>query len=1199
MRFASRSSSVVSVPTQSSTSNVHVLRLEKSAEEMSQGGSDIGNEIWKMNELEKARSRSRDNSLQRQTSMQSENSIQRSDLGDAVHTGLPMPGRMGSSRSRASSYADSVGAARFGGYSPSGLVTSPVGSPGSGSGSWSHASMNRGASGSKSSRLAQMVEPMQEGRPLDSPLTASGSGYFPQQPSRQASQSSFAQHPSRQASQSSSIRPSRQASQSSFAQRYDDIAGQIEESLVHVPPSPPKHVEPVMIQEPEDIGLHSNHGAPLPEGATTPPDRPRSTDTFQEAQLAFKDFDGVHFSPGTDELVEIDENGNEIRRISARTSSGNLTIDAASLLRTPRARPMSYAAPPPGEDMVYYPAPVPRMLNLPKRLSQLPSANVQAQRRSQALGQLAPEVRKSAPWLPQMNFSDRGSQRSGSGEHARAGSGDHQRTGSGGSHSANSHPRAPLNERMSMANFHNLPPQLRASVFFDQQSLSQDVEVKSESAVATLDSILAASATAPVTAFTDHPFAGDVRKHTFAPEHPRARRSTATLASQATNAMLKQPEKEVKRRRSSLAGLLKRTSSTDELTNQLEKRGSRGTLTGLLKRTSSTDELANQLEKRVSRTSTLLDFNEGGNKLRKRKSQLSLADDLDRREDDQRPKSRGSEYSLGNGLVAHASNADRLDDEERERVVSGSRPATAMSSGRKLDDDDQIKEDWEEAEAEEDVNDEDLEPVFAQPTTLLAELQVRKAQQKSRNRTAATAYPNGMHSTLLQLDAVAEVQKGKRKNHKIALAWEGPNADLDKDDEEDDVPLGVLFPSKNGLVNRKMGDDRDWNRPLGLMAKRELEDNEPLSSRRNRMKGLPPSHGRAPSPVKQPGILPNASQLHLAGQPDAPPEGQEEDEREGETLGERLKRLRTKAALDGAIGDVAPKEGSRPVSTFTDDVLSQFGGLDIKDKDATAGAKEGKPADEEEETLGQRKARLAREREGGGGSREVSGGSNRPPLKTSNSLGNLLNTNPIGPTRQTAKQHQPAQGSLLHASQQAQANSKQQLLNTNMRSMSYGLVDARPNTSRDPLTGNGLLGRQASGQAPAGGFANGLYNNGTGMAQPALQTSASKPMMGMNGVGNHYFAPATMPLSYGQPTMGSYAQQQQQMMNPLAYNALTGGAPVYHPMMGLGGTYAYGAQMGGMNGIGYGGMGMPMAMEEPMTPQQRSAIDQWRMSVGQ
>ena len=56
--------------------------------------------------------------------------------------------------------------------------------------------------------------------------------------------------------------------------------------------------------------------------------------------------------------------------------------------------------------MVYYPAPVPRMLNLPKRLSQLPSASVQAQRRSQVLGQIAPEARASAPWIPAFEFSN-------------------------------------------------------------------------------------------------------------------------------------------------------------------------------------------------------------------------------------------------------------------------------------------------------------------------------------------------------------------------------------------------------------------------------------------------------------------------------------------------------------------------------------------------------------------------------------------------------------------------------------------------------------------------------------------------------------------------------------------------------------------------------------------------------------------------
>ena len=477
-RKPSVASSIVSVPTPTRelstrqgafTSNI--LRLEQSAERMSEGGSDISEEIRRMNEMERQRSR--------------QNSIQSSNQGEYIPgRTVPLDDSTSRSGSQARSIVDVNGSARWGGYSPGGYVTSPVGSVRSG-GSWAaagHASMHRKPS--TSSRLAQMIEPVLEGRPLDSPLAPSSSSYM------------GAGSVSRQASQASHV------SESSFSKRYDQIAEQIHERLESVPPTSPR----------EEFGEtfrrdgHEDNDGQRP-GTATPPPRPASSGTYREAQLAFKDFDGVHFSPETDEFVALDEEGNEVRRVSARNSSGNLTMSAASMLRTPQGRPISYAAPPPGEDMVYYPAPVPRMLNLPKRLSQLPAASVQAKRRTQVLSQLPPEARQSAPWLSQTDLHGSGkSQRSGSGSYGRPGSAlDLHQTNTKQS-------RGALDERMSIANLQNLPPQLRASVFFDHQSIAQNIDIQHESAVATLDNILAASVMAPVSAFTDHPFAGDVRK---------------------------------------------------------------------------------------------------------------------------------------------------------------------------------------------------------------------------------------------------------------------------------------------------------------------------------------------------------------------------------------------------------------------------------------------------------------------------------------------------------------------------------------------------------------------------------------------------------------------------------------------------------------------------------------------------------------
>ncbi|KAK5116856.1 hypothetical protein LTR85_009116 [Meristemomyces frigidus] len=1107
-----------------------IMSLEQMAEQMSTGGSDIGEEIRRMNEESKERSR--------QSSIQSSHQGEVDGARGGAGGGL---GRLESTGSRASSYANSAvsvnGAARWGGYSPGGYISSPVGSIHSGS--WPHASTARKPSASGSSRLAQMVEPVQEGKPLDSSLAPNSTSYF-------------------------DLQPARQASQSSFAQRYDQIANQIEDSLVHVPPSPPKHTIPIHTTR---DGVHA---ARQSSGGIMPPDRPPSTDTFQEAQVAFKDFDGVHFSPNTEEFVELDQSGDEVRRVSARSSSGGMSMmDAASLLRTPRVRPITYAEPPPGENMVYYPAPVPRMLNLPKRLSQLPAAGVQAKRRSQVLSQLQPEARQSAPWLPQMDFGN------GPAPSNRS----HRSQNSGSQQSE--HPRPILNERMSVRNLQNLPPQLRASIFFDHQSLQQDVNIKSESAVATLDNILAASARAPASAFTDHPYAGDVRQSVFAPENP-ARRSTATLGATTT---LGDAEKMKARRSSTFGNLLRRSTTGDKLSGRLQKNGSRSSL--------------------------LLDFNEGGKKLQKRKSQLSLADDPDQQAEPVRtPGNEASEPDMASGLIAQAQNAEDAEDEGRERVASGSRLGT-MLSGQRLHEGQQIADDFREAEAQEDL---EGDPVYAQPTTLLAELQVRKANLKSRTRTAVTAYPNGMHSTLLELDAVEEIQNKKRKQQRVPLAWEEPDMHRQEVDADDDVPLGVLFPGKEGLIagKRQVGDGKDWDRPLGLMEKRELEDNEPLRSRRNRLQGLPPSFGRPPSPDTRPtGLLPNASELHLAGQPDAPVEGEAEDETAGETLGQRSRRLRTKDALDNTITDFAPKDGSRPVSTFTDDLLSQFGGLDVKEqpagggKDASAGAEVPVEAGaaEEEETLGQRRARLQREREASG---EQTAHTRPDMLRSNSSFANLLAANPIVSARQNSREHKPAQGTLLHTSAQQQAKQKAQIFNTNVRSSSYGmdrpLVDVgggnRPHTAREPGTG-GLLSQQMKGMAASGGFARGMYNNGLGGGiQQGVQhsTATTTPMFGLSGA-NGYFASPTALNPYGnnQAAMGypqgmvSQPLQQQPMLSPMAPMTYQPTGYGYPSMGGYG--YAGAAQQAMPYGTGM------MAPEEPLDPKQRSAIDQWRLSV--
>jgi hypothetical protein len=202
---------------------------------------------------------------------------------------------------------------------------------------------------------------------------------------------------------------------------------------------------------------------------------------------------------------------------------------------------------------------------------------------------------------------------------------------------------------------------------------------------------------------------------------------------------------------------------------------------------------------------------------------------------------------------------------------------------------------------------------------------MRKREQKQRTRTAATAFPNGMHSTLLELDAVAQVQGKSRRRRPVTLAWEHPDVHKFDAEEDDDVPLAVLFPGKSSAV--------DENRPLGLMEKRELEENEPLSRRRARLRGEPIAP-RGPSAMMR------ASTMH-AGDIPKPEEAESGDE--NETLAQRLKRLKEKNRTSTAIS-----------SDFASEVLAHF-------ENKTDEATEKKKAEPQEETLGQRRKRLQEE----------------------------------------------------------------------------------------------------------------------------------------------------------------------------------------------------------------------------------------------
>jgi len=208
----------------------------------------------------------------------------------------------------------------------------------------------------------------------------------------------------------------------------------------------------------------------------------------------------------------------------------------------------------------------------------------------------------------------------------------------------------------------------------------------------------------------------------------------------------------------------------------------------------------------------------------------------------------------------------------------------------------------------------------------------------------------------------------------------------------------VLFPTKHGLVNKTGG--ADWNRPLGLLAKKKLEDDEPLSKRRNRLMGVEPDS--RPNTQSQP--------LQATGEQ----EGKEHPNQPSETLAQRTHRLKTAKALNNALG-----EGK--FDGFGSDMMSQFGGLQdsrkVSDGKETAGQEEAP----EEETLGQRRKRLQAQANGAGQA--------RPQTKTALGLANNLSAGLANTTRQMSRGSSPNGLVGLNAEFQAQRRNHMTLRN--------------------------------------------------------------------------------------------------------------------------------------------------------------------------
>ncbi|KAJ5762213.1 uncharacterized protein N7511_005595 [Penicillium nucicola] len=485
-----------------------------------------------------------------------------------------------------------------------------------------------------------------------------------------------------------------------------------------------------------------------------------SNDTYQQARTLFTDFDGVHFMPM--------DRAESMRQVP--------------LTHPPLARnPDSYKQPQAGENMVYYPAPVPRMLNLPPKLSRKTN-NAHDKRRAEVAAAIVAQDRKSTAVVPGADKDISNVEQ--------------------------------IDKRKS-----KVPAHLRASVFFDQPSTSLQVEVKQQSAVATLESILDASANAPVSAFTDHPFAGNLGSNVYAKS--------------------------------------KRKSLFKDLTGQKANRLSRNTM-GQPLSTNNTDE-------------------------------------------------HTESATTGHGSQAgHDSDRVHNENDDSRSEVTGSESGEQSTEG--------------EGDEEEDESEEDEFDYVGPPNTLIAELQLRKHELAHRRRTAVPMPYQGMQTTLLEMDEMAQKQSDKRRQRPVALAWEGR-------DEDEDVPLAMLYPE------RPNGDDE--NRPLGLMEKRQQEENEPLSSRRARLRGEP-----IPQPERRPITVYGSEKVSLTEQPE--PAAESDDEVETETLAERLQRL---------------KGHNRSESKFASDLMAEIdtrAGIAPKETPAD-------PENNEEETLAQRRARLQKE----------------------------------------------------------------------------------------------------------------------------------------------------------------------------------------------------------------------------------------------
>ncbi|KAL7908141.1 hypothetical protein GGI35DRAFT_54705 [Trichoderma velutinum] len=860
---------------------------------------------------------------------------------------------------------------------------------------------------------------------------------------------------------------------------------------------------------PSDYEEHEDYEAERPMTAN-------STNTFQVAQDAFVDFDGAHCETDNEDdrfaTADMGSRSQKRDRLSdvhqqqpaqqpppqmPQSQSQPPVVDE-DFLPTPQqssaefVRPQSYFDHQTGQHMLYYPARVPAMLNLPPKLSNKPKAAERNQRRSQILSaMMQPKDNKRKSVVPDLDQFALPDPLSGHRNSFAALSvadnlenvddattptpfleepAPQSRNGSAPSLEDLRRPQRLSkmdtdNRQSNMPNLENIPPHLRASVFFDQPSLElPEVEVKDGSAMATLESILDASATAPVSAFTDHLYAGKLGSEVYGKEKKKASKHKP-----------QQP---------------------------------------------STNTLGATLAEAPKEQSTI--------RLLTKRSQSSLFGKINKGPD---PNDN-----------AHDGANEEEEDEQQE-----------------------------EEEVDEGVLD-------GMPTTLLGEIHLRKQQQKQRLLNQGNVAPQAMRATLLEMDAVAEMQRKQRLKQRVNLAWEGQNVAAEPNiSDDEDMPLAVIAAMHQGAKNMA-----DVDRPLGLMERRQLEENEPLSSRAARLQGrasaaftakrqsnlsLPATRMAEVQPPASPRIIePDASVVDEDARTTIAPSPEPlAAEIEEETLGARKRRL---------AESQLPK--ARPVSgTFSAELLGQF-----------ADPEESKPKSSpnlgvEDETLGQRRRRLQAEREAR--EREMSYGNltGERPGERPVSYGNPM----VEPPRR-GMLRRVSMADMLSVHQNIQDPRIAEQRRQQEEQMRLAQQDAMLAAVRSQMP-TALV---HNGNARPGGFKGGLYNDGTG----GLGVEAARSSTALNAFQTRSF---TNTGSRNRATM---------MAPPNGYGMAQGGLqPSYtmtgripmggmHGMNGMKPMSVYGAgNLYGSNGLIQPNIGIPMS--NPNGSMDR--VERWRQGV--